>query len=219
MDSLLDFRYVNMSSSSEVRKIGESMKSKGSKKRSGKEVKKIGESLKPRMDDQNTGVRFCSEVYVGKEGHSIQTCCGYRRNAKNWVHEWIVGGLSDILVPVKTFHLECVHQDVIKHHQIFDFERVPAVVELCWQAGAVPSDEDLYPSTHNIQVSCAVVDEVESLSPDGLRSIANGTLRAWETLGIGIQKLLLVYPAKVCKHCAEVHVGPLGHKARLCWVF
>uniref|UniRef100_A0A2P2P1X0 APO domain-containing protein n=1 Tax=Rhizophora mucronata TaxID=61149 RepID=A0A2P2P1X0_RHIMU len=36
---------------------------------------------------------------------------------------------------------------------------------------------------------------------------------------MGVQKLLLVYPAKVCKYCSEVHIGPSGHKARLCGVF
>ena len=40
-----------------------------------------------------------------------------------------------MLVPVEAFHLKHMFQDVIKHHQRFDFERVPAAVELCWQAG------------------------------------------------------------------------------------
>ncbi|XP_015873237.3 APO protein 4, mitochondrial-like [Ziziphus jujuba] len=156
--------------------------------------------------------KFCPEVYVGEKGHLIQTCCGYRRFAKNRVHEWIIGGLNDILVPVETFHLQHMHQDVIRHHQRFDFERVPAVVELCWQAGAVPSEEDLCPSTHNIE-------GVFPLSPDELRLIANRTLRAWEMLREGVQKLILAYPVKVCKHCSEVHVGPFGHKVRICGVF
>ncbi|KAF3455274.1 hypothetical protein FNV43_RR05722 [Rhamnella rubrinervis] len=163
--------------------------------------------------------KFCPEVYVGEKGHLIQTCCGYRRRAKNRVHEWVVGSLDDVLVPVETFHLQHMHQDVIKHHQRFDFERVPAVVELCWQAGADPTAKDFYPSAHNVEDSCGDVNGVKPLSPDELRSIANGTLRAWETLRNGVQKLLLAYPAKVCKHCSEVHVGPSGHMARLCGVF
>lgn len=63
------------------------------------------------------------------------------------------------------------------------------------------------------------VDGVESLSSDDLCFIATGTLRAWEALRYGVRKLLSVHPAKVCKHCSKVHVGPSGHKARLCGVF
>lgn len=164
--------------------------------------------------------RFCPEVYFGEKGHLIQTCCGYRHRSKNRVHEWIFGGLNDVFVPVETFHLQHMHQDVIKHHQRFDFERVPAVVELCWQAGAYPSDEDLYTSADKVEEgSCGGVDETEPLSSDEPMLIANRTLRAWETLRNGVQKLLMVYPVKVCKHCSEVHVGPSGHRARLCGVF
>lgn len=164
--------------------------------------------------------RFCPEVYIGEQGHLIQTCCGYRRRAKNQLHEWIHGRLTDILVPVETFHLDKMFQGEIKHHERFDFERVPAVVELCWQAGADPEDESLNPSKWNSEDSVGGgVIGAESLSPDDLRLIARGTLRAWEILRSGVQKLLMAYPAKVCKHCSEVHVGPSGHRARLCGVF
>ncbi|GFZ05538.1 APO RNA-binding protein [Actinidia rufa] len=163
--------------------------------------------------------KYCPEVYIGEQGHLIRTCCGYRRLAKNHVHEWISGGLADLLVPVETFHLDKMFQGVIKHHQRFDFERVPAVVELCWQAGADPHDETLNPSSWNQENVEGRVHGAKSLSPDDLRLIARGTLKAWETLRSGVQKLLMVYPAKVCKHCSEVHVGPSGHKARLCGVF
>ncbi|XP_058220274.1 APO protein 4, mitochondrial [Rhododendron vialii] len=164
--------------------------------------------------------KFCPEVYIGEQGHLIQTCCGYRHHGKNQVHEWINGRLTDVLVPVETFHLDKMFQGEIKHHQRFDFERVPAVVELCWQAGADPEDESLNPGRWNSEDSVGVgVIGAESLSPDDLRLIARGTLRAWEILRSGVQKLLMVYPSKVCKHCSEVHVGPSGHRARLCGVF
>ncbi|XP_030930244.1 APO protein 4, mitochondrial [Quercus lobata] len=163
--------------------------------------------------------KFCQEVYIGEKGHLIQTCCGYKRRAKNRVHEWISGGLNDILVPVETFHLQNMFQDVIKHQQRFDFDRVPAVVELCWQAGANPYDEDMCSSNWNLENVSTAIEGAESLSPHELKLIANRTLRAWEILRTGVQKLLLVYSAKVCKYCSEVHVGPSGHKARLCGVF
>ncbi|KAK6266641.1 hypothetical protein QUC31_017478 [Theobroma cacao] len=163
--------------------------------------------------------KFCPEVYSGEKGHLIKTCCGYKRIGKNRVHEWVNGGLNDILVPVEAFHLHNMFQGVIKHQQRFDFERVPAVVELCWQAGADLNDENLNSGSLVADEFYGGVRGIESLSHDDLTVIANGTLRAWETLRSGVMKLLLVYPAKVCKYCSEVHVGPSGHRARLCGVF
>lgn len=161
--------------------------------------------------------RFCPEVYVGEQGHLIRSCGGYKRGAKNRVHEWIGGDLNDVLVPVEAFHLHRMFQDVIKHDERFNFERVPAVAELCWQAGANPNDENLSSSTGNSDGGGSGRDEW--LSSHELMLLANVTLKAWETLRTGVQKLLMVYPAKVCKYCSEVHVGPSGHKARLCGVF
>ncbi|KAJ1699113.1 hypothetical protein LUZ63_007625 [Rhynchospora breviuscula] len=60
--------------------------------------------------------------------------------------------------------------------------------------------------------------KISPLSGDFL-SVANMTLEAWETLRLGVQKLLLVYNAKVCQHCSEVHVGPTGHKVRTCGMY
>ncbi|XP_028063353.1 APO protein 4, mitochondrial isoform X1 [Camellia sinensis] len=162
--------------------------------------------------------KFCPEVYIGEQGHLIRTCCGYRRHAKHHIHEWINGRLSDILVPVETFHLDKMFQGVIRHNQRFDFDRVPAVLELCWQAGADPYDDSLNPSW-NLESVGGGATGAEYLSPDDLRLVAIGTLKAWELVRSGVQKLLMVYPAKVCKYCGEVHVGPSGHKARLCGVF
>ncbi|GJV32591.1 APO protein 4, mitochondrial [Tanacetum coccineum] len=156
--------------------------------------------------------RFCSEVYIGEKGHEIKTCHGFRRHAKNKLHEWTKGGINDILIPVETFHLKNMFQDVIKHDQRFDYNRIPAIVELSLQAGADINDESLF--TDNLECVGA-----ESLSNDELRLVADGTLKAWEVVRSGVEKLLMVYSAKVCKYCSDVHVGPSGHKARLCGVF
>lgn len=163
--------------------------------------------------------RYCPEVYIGEKGHLIRTCGGYRHRAKSHEHEWIKGSLNDIIVPVKSFHLENMFQSVIEHQERFDFDRVPAVVELCLQAGAFQNDESLYLNHLNFDTDLNSFVGGASLSPHDQRFIARGTLSAWETLRAGVQKLLSAYPAKVCKHCSEVHVGPSGHKARLCGVF
>lgn len=158
--------------------------------------------------------RYCPEVYIGEEGHAIRTCGGYRHLAKNQVHKWVKGGLNDILVPVETFHLHSMFQHVIKHQERFDYERVPAVIELSLQAGADPYDESISSNSLNLDSV-----DAESLSAHDLTLVANGTLTAWETLRSGVKRLLMVYPAKVCKYCSEVHVGPSGHKARMCGIF
>lgn len=164
--------------------------------------------------------KYCPEVHVGETGHLIRSCYGHRRLNKNQVHQWIRASVNDVLVPVETFHLENMVQDVIKHQQRFDFDRVPAVVELCCQAGAIPHDLDLQSLNYTLDSTVDVdLRGPDSLSTDDLRTIGNRTLRAWETLRHGVEKLLLVYHAKVCKYCSEVHVGPSGHKARLCGVF
>ncbi|GMH11035.1 hypothetical protein Nepgr_012876 [Nepenthes gracilis] len=162
---------------------------------------------------------FCPEVYIGEKGHLIKTCRGYKHRSKNQVHRWIRGGLNDILVPVETFHLDNMFRAVIKHQQRFDFDRISAVVELCWQAGVDLNEQDNPMDSWIRHPAEASADMAEAFSSDDLRLIANDTLRAWETLRSGVEKLLLVYPTKVCEHCSEVHVGPSGHKARLCGVF
>ncbi|WCJ37659.1 hypothetical protein M5689_018775 [Euphorbia peplus] len=158
--------------------------------------------------------KFCPEVYIGDKGHMIQTCWRYRRGPKNRLHEWNIGSLNDILVPVETFRLNNMFQKVIKHDQRFDFDRVPAVVELCRQAGV-----DLSMENGSSDKSVFTANDGTELLSGDLNYVANETLRAWETLRSGVKKLLLVYPAKVCKFCSEIHVGPSGHKARLCGIF
>ncbi|KAJ4950247.1 hypothetical protein NE237_027079 [Protea cynaroides] len=164
--------------------------------------------------------KFCPELFIGENGHLIQTCHGFRRRAKNQDHTWIDGTLNDILVPVESFHLQSsMFQDVIKHDQRLDFERLPAVLELCYQAGANVYDECLHSSS--LRADNGINDSVvaKSLSWHELTSVAKCTLEAWERMRSGVEKLLLVYPAKSCKYCSEVHIGPSGHKARFCGVF
>uniref|UniRef100_A0A1J3GYT0 APO protein 4, mitochondrial n=1 Tax=Noccaea caerulescens TaxID=107243 RepID=A0A1J3GYT0_NOCCA len=162
--------------------------------------------------------KFCSEVFIGKEGHLIQTCRSYIRRGNNRLHEWVPGSINDVLVPVESFHLRSMSQGVIRHQQRFDYDRVPAILELCCQAGAIHPEEILqYSKIHdNPQISD---EEIRSIPTEDLKYVGANALMAWEKLRAGLKKLLLVYPSKVCKHCKEVNVGLSGHKARLCGVF
>ncbi|KAH9292441.1 hypothetical protein KI387_042374, partial [Taxus chinensis] len=178
----------------------------------------------------------CSEIFIGHTGHHILTCRGPKRGAKNLMHVWIEGNINDIIIPLEAFHLHDMFQGVIKHDQRFDFARLPAIMELCIQAGvnlrAYPTErsnnmdygENIQSSDHLLEdVSEALVNSnlVESsLSfPEELGALAERTMQAWETMRLGTKKLMFVYPVKVCKYCPEVHVGPSGHKARLCGIF
>ncbi|KAL0323102.1 UNVERIFIED_CONTAM: APO protein 4, mitochondrial [Sesamum angustifolium] len=149
--------------------------------------------------------KYCPEVYIGEGGHLIRTCHGYRHHAKNKVHSWVKGSMNDVIVPIQTFHLQEMFQNVVKHHERFDYDRIPAVVELCLQAGADPNDQHVSSSVDTPDVLRINTADLVLLSDDDLRLVATQTLRAWETLRSGVHKLLFVYPARVCKHCSEIH--------------
>lgn len=159
--------------------------------------------------------RFCPEIFIGEEGHRIRTCHGFKRVVGNELHQWVGGRVGDVLAPVEAFHLSKMFQGVIRHEQRFNVDRVPAVVELCAQAGAeVPPEDWLLQEGGGGGGGGGAAANGEQM-----RRVAERTVEAWEELRAGVQRLLLVYPAKVCKHCGEVHVGPSGHRARLCGVF
>lgn len=156
--------------------------------------------------------KFCPEVFIGSIGHEMRTCHTFISNTKARMHSWTDGNLNDVLVPVEAFHLHTMFQRIIKHDHRFDFDRVSAVLELCSQAGAEISDEILHGHDQ-------ILDGRTDIKPEEAVQIAQNTMDAWERLRVGVQKLLMAYPAKVCRHCSEVHIGPSGHKARLCGVF
>jgi hypothetical protein len=54
---------------------------------------------------------------------------------------------------------------------------------------------------------------------DDLQIVAEKTLHAWDSLREGARQLMKHYPVKACGYCPEVHVGPRGHRVRLCGAF
>lgn len=156
--------------------------------------------------------KHCSEVYVGNEGHRIKTCHGFKRMKKDQEHKWVDATIDDMVIPKEAFHLKTMFQPIIKHDQRFDYDRISAVLELCSQAGADISKETLKNNNHNL-----IRDQ--SLDYVTLEEIGQQTMDAWEKLRLGVKRLLLVYPAKVCEHCSDVHIGPSGNIARVCGVF
>lgn len=72
---------------------------------------------------------------MGQVGHEIKTCQGKGSTGRGGEHLWLPGYLDDVIVPLEAFHLVDRLQKPIKHEDRFKHERIPAVVELCIQAG------------------------------------------------------------------------------------
>ncbi|PKA67022.1 APO protein 1, chloroplastic [Apostasia shenzhenica] len=89
------------------------------------------------------GCRECPEVHVGSSGHLIQDCMGRNNVKRRSQHAWIQGTINDVLLPIESYHLFDPFGHRVKHSTRFDYERIPAVVELCIQAGV---DLPQYPS-------------------------------------------------------------------------
>ncbi|KAJ7520274.1 hypothetical protein O6H91_20G076000 [Diphasiastrum complanatum] len=78
---------------------------------------------------------FCLQIHVGHRGHHIRSCQVPNSNLRNAHHFWVKANIDDILVPVESFHLFDRLAKLIKHDQRFKIDRLPAVLELCIQAG------------------------------------------------------------------------------------
>lgn len=89
------------------------------------------------------GCRECSEVHVAESGHYIQDCQGLTSVKRRRKHTWVKGSIDDVLVPIESYHLCDPFGRRVTHETRFDYDRIPAVVELCIQAGV---DIPEYPS-------------------------------------------------------------------------
>ncbi|XP_077237497.1 APO RNA-binding protein (DUF794) [Tasmannia lanceolata] len=89
------------------------------------------------------GCSHCPEVHVGQTGHQIQDCHGPGNADRRGFHSWIKGCINDVLIPIESYHLFDPFGRRIKHVTRFNYDRIPAVVELCIQAGV---DLPEYPS-------------------------------------------------------------------------
>ncbi|KAI4367835.1 hypothetical protein MLD38_016460 [Melastoma candidum] len=80
--------------------------------------------------------RFCSEVHIGQAGHEIRTCTGPKSGLRSATHVWTNGDVEDVVSFPKCFHLfDRVGKPRVVHDERRSMPKVPAVVELCIQAG------------------------------------------------------------------------------------
>ncbi|KAM1688545.1 hypothetical protein ACFX2K_036402 [Malus domestica] len=191
----------------------------------------------------------CSEVHVSHSGHHIQDCLGATSAKRRSFHSWIKGSVNDVLVPIEAYHLYDPFGRHIKHETRFQYDRIPAVVELCIQAGVeIPE----YPSRRRtkpirmigrkviyrgglieepqpgISANSSSLIDLDTHGacgwfppppPSDIPKIAQETMDAYETVKLGVTKLMDKYTVKACGYCSEVHLGPWGHNAKLCGEF
>uniref|UniRef100_A0A2P2NLH0 APO domain-containing protein n=1 Tax=Rhizophora mucronata TaxID=61149 RepID=A0A2P2NLH0_RHIMU len=88
--------------------------------------------------------RFCTEVHVGPVAHEIRTCTGPGSGSRGATHVWRKGRVHDLLFFPKCFHLyDRVGKPRVVHDEKHRVPRIPAIVELCIQAGV---DLEKYPA-------------------------------------------------------------------------
>ncbi|KAL5722752.1 hypothetical protein ACHQM5_006232 [Ranunculus cassubicifolius] len=187
--------------------------------------------------------RFCSEVHIGHSGHDIRTCDGYKSGLRSATHVWREGGIRDVVYFPKSFHLyDRVGKPRVLHDEKSKVPRIPAIVELCIQAGldlydyptrrrrkAVYSIEgrivDFDPETgedqerplEKMNSHCKQEEEeIEEMSSMSSEMIGNKVIECWLEMKCGVEKLMDKYKVWTCGYCSEVQVGPKGHKVRMC---
>ena len=78
--------------------------------------------------------RVCGEVHIGDPPHKIRTC-NVAGSAPNKEHTWEIGGIQHVFPTVESFHLYDRIGRAVSHNEQLQVDRIPAVVELCIQAG------------------------------------------------------------------------------------
>ncbi|CAA3007333.1 APO 2, chloroplastic [Olea europaea subsp. europaea] len=188
--------------------------------------------------------KWCNEIHVGTVGHPFKSCRGSGTSIRRGLHEWGDAAVEDVLVPVEAYHLYDRLGKRIRHEERFSIPRIPAVVELCIQAGVdlpeyptkrrrkpiiqigknefIDADESELPDPDPDAPKPSILAEIpdtEILPPCSKEEtvlLAEETLQAWEEMRGGATRLMKMYPVRACGYCPEVHVGPIGHKAQNC---
>ncbi|KAI5082236.1 hypothetical protein GOP47_0001979 [Adiantum capillus-veneris] len=218
--------------------------------------------------------KYCTDTHVGPVGHEIATCTGPDASRRRARHDWGRGRPSDVFSSLDAYHLYD-RLKTIYHVERKGIPRLPALVELCIQAGVelpeypvlrrtrpvkaigkriveetqaslfdfdedelsevedeVSEDEDEDEDNQEELLSSERRDEPDAvrrileanidmttLNPEEVAHVAQITLNTWETMRKGVKMLMVRYPVRVCGYCPEVHIGPRGHKVKLCGAF
>ncbi|KAH7332290.1 hypothetical protein KP509_20G080200 [Ceratopteris richardii] len=101
--------------------------------------------------------RFCPAIHVGPIGHQIASCLGPHNGVRHGRHDWTNGSIQDVVPPINTFHLFDRLAKPIMHENRWNIPRVPAIVELCIQAGV---DIPLYPTKRRTEPVVVIDNEI-----------------------------------------------------------
>lgn len=188
--------------------------------------------------------RWCDDIHVGPIGHPFKSCKGHHSSLRKGLHEWTTATIEDILVPIEAYHLFDRLGPRMPHDERFSIPRIPAVLELCIQAGVdipafptkrrrkpiirigksefIDADEtdlpDPNPDSSNPPLLSEIPDH-EITPPENKEeqlTLAEETLEAWDKMRRGAKRLMRMYKVRVCGYCPEIHVAPSGHKAQNC---
>ncbi|KVI06940.1 APO domain-containing protein [Cynara cardunculus var. scolymus] len=191
--------------------------------------------------------KYCNEIHVGPVGHPFRSCQGQNSSIRKGKHEWVDAVVDDILVQIEAYHLYDRLGKRIPHEERFSVPRIPALVELCIQAGVdlpefptkrrrkpiirisksefIDADESELPDPISQDPKPMLLTEIpdwEIVPPSNAEQtvlLAEETLQAWEKMRGGANRLMKMYPVRVCGYCPEIHVGPTGHKAQNCGAY
>ncbi|XP_023004574.1 APO protein 3, mitochondrial-like [Cucurbita maxima] len=192
--------------------------------------------------------RVCGEVHIGHPPHKIRTC-NVAGSAPNKEHTWEIGGIQHVFPTVESFHLYDRIGRAVSHNEQLQVDRIPAVVELCIQAGV---DIPEYPTRRRTfpiyNVAGRTIDfekrfpkkfilekginsygfwndkktvcvDTLSKNSDDLKVTAIQGMELWDKMISGTEKLMKTYGVQTCGYCSEVQVGPKGHRARNCQAY
>ncbi|KAI7752691.1 hypothetical protein M8C21_029224 [Ambrosia artemisiifolia] len=188
--------------------------------------------------------RHCFEVHIGQVGHEIRTCTGPKSGLRNATHVWRKGRIHDVIYFPKCFHLyDRVGKPRIIHTESRKVKQLPAIVELCIQAGL---NLENHPTKRRTRPVCSIEGRIvdfeietntkidtrdlvasEVIGTDysidlslteglTLRELSILTLDSWFEMISGAKKIMERYKVHTCGYCPEVQVGPKGHKVRNC---
>ncbi|KAI3799776.1 hypothetical protein L1987_35079 [Smallanthus sonchifolius] len=188
--------------------------------------------------------RHCFEVHIGQVGHEIRTCTGPKSGLRNATHVWRKGRIHDVIYFPKCFHLyDRVGKPRIVHNESRKVKQLPAILELCIQAGLNLENHPTKRRTRPVySIEGRIVDfELETnnkIEPRNLVasedtgidssldvSLTKGltlkelsilTLDSWFEMISGVKKIMERYKVHTCGYCPEVQVGSKGHKVRDC---
>ncbi|EEE67533.1 hypothetical protein OsJ_25009 [Oryza sativa Japonica Group] len=108
--------------------------------------------------------RFCPEVHVGGVGHEIRTCEGPGSAARNALHVWRPGTARDVVGFPYCYHLfDRVGKPRVSHKEKYDVPRLPAILELCIQAGV---DVERYPAKRRTRPVYSIEGRIVDFEPD-----------------------------------------------------